>query len=256
VAFDVASYGPQRAQISQGPRDLEARQQEARDKFGAELAAAREALFGEINAVKAALPPLSEGAAPAAPAPVPPRPLPASAVAVTQFSYPFNAQAPLEGVIAGLTRQGGGNVADTGAVEVSASACLNESRFPPRFAADLTGDNVFVSVDKPNQWLCYNFAPRRLRVTHYAIRSRFDGWANSNNPKSWVVEVSPDAENWTLADTQADNDDLNNTNRIKAFELLAPVEGQYVRLRQTAAAHSDKNVLAISGFELFGTLIP
>jgi hypothetical protein len=43
---------------------------------------------------------------------------------------------------------------------------------------------------------------------------------------------------------------------VKAFALKEEAEGGFVRLLQTGPAHSGKLFLAISSFELFGTLIP
>jgi hypothetical protein len=239
-------------------------QQKTRRAFNTELQNTRDELLAQIRALKYLLPQPSarkRSAAsphPAAPAPAPasaPAPLPATPV-ITASDFPFNAESPLEGIVAGLTRQAGGNLADRGVLEITVSGCLDPDRFPPKSAADLAHDSVFVSENRPDQWLCYGFKALRVRLTGYAIRSRFDGWANSNNLKSWVVEVSSDGSEWKEADRQADNADLNGTNLVKAFPLSAEVEARYVRLRQVGPAHSGKDFLAISGFELFGKVVP
>jgi hypothetical protein len=171
------------------------------------------------------------------------------------LSFPFRPTDPLDGVIAGLTQIGGANVHDRGLAEVIASGCFDESRFPPKFVADLTAANAFVSANAPMQWVGYHFKQALLRFGHYALRSRFDGWVNSNNPKSWVIECSQDGENWVEVDRRMGNCDLNATDVTKVFTLESEAEGQYVRIRQVEPAHSGKNFLALSAFELFGKFV-
>jgi hypothetical protein len=258
---DSKTDSAQFAAISSDIGRLRALQETTRATFRGELQGARGEFLAEIRALRDFLlqgPPPAPAAdpapapPPAAPAPAPPAPKPA---ALRDFDFPFNAQAPLEGVIAGLTRQVEGNVADRGVVAITASGCLSAERFPPKAAADLTANSVFVSKNEPGQWLCYDFQARRVRLTGYALRSRFDGWVGSNHPRSWVVEVSPDGAAWAEADRRDDSCELNGTNLVKAFELPRAAEGRCVRLRQTAPAHSGKHFLALSGFELFGSVL-
>jgi hypothetical protein len=280
VKFDIAQCEPEFQKVSEGLSRLKAGQEQAREKFLKELATAREELLGEIQKVASTLesisplpPPSSSEPSSPPPEATPPlersspppsssqpkkdaAPTSAKKVEITQFNFPFNPKVELDGIIAGLTRQVDGNVADKGVVDVNASGCLDPARFLPKFAADLLSNSVFVSTKDPNQWLAYDFKERKVRITHYAIRSRFDGWVNSNNLKSWVIEVSQDGNDWTIVDEKQDNNDLNGTNLVKAYELKEEVEARQVRLRQTGPAHSGKYFLAISGFEVFGTVIP
>jgi hypothetical protein len=69
------------------------------------------------------------------------------------------------------------------------------------------------------------------------------------------VETSPDFEHWTVVHTVENNDELNDTNVTKSFTVAGAEEAQFIRLRQTGPAHSGKHFLAISAFEVFGTLI-
>jgi hypothetical protein len=75
----------------------------------------------------------------------------------------------LDGIIAGLTRQADGNVSERGVVAVTASDCIDRSRFQPKFAADLLNNSVFVSGKDPDQWLAYDFLERRGRITRYGL---------------------------------------------------------------------------------------
>jgi hypothetical protein len=171
------------------------------------------------------------------------------------LAFPLRAGAPLDGVIAGLTALGGANAHDCGLVEVIASGCYDEGRFAPKAVADLTADSVFVSRDAPMQWVGYRFRQARLRFRHYALRSRFDGWVNSNNPRAWVLECSLDGERWREVDRRTGNGELNATGVTRVFALEREALAEYVRVRQIEPAHSGKNFLALSAFELFGTFV-
>ena len=72
----------------------------------------------------------------------------------------YDARKPLNGVIAELTRECGGNVHEKGAVEVTASSVYNNGEV--KYAVDLGTDMCFASNDKPNSWIRYDFKGRRL----------------------------------------------------------------------------------------------
>jgi hypothetical protein len=58
---------------------------------------------------------------------------------------------------------------------MTASGCLDPGQFLPKFAADLQNNSVFVSGRDPNQRLMYDCKDGKVRITDYAIQSRFDG---------------------------------------------------------------------------------
>jgi hypothetical protein len=147
------------------------------------------------------------------------------------------------------------NPHDAHVVEVTGNGCLDPDRFGPKNVADVEGKTVFVSLNAPNQWISYDFKTHRVKLTHYAIRSRFDGIKGSNNPKNWVVEGSEDGSHWIMLDSKCDNHDLNGGNITKVWDVHSNTLFRCVRLRQTAVAHSGKLYLVISSFELFGSLI-
>jgi uncharacterized coiled-coil protein SlyX len=162
---------------------------------------------------------------------------------------------PLEGLLVALARQVGRNPALSRDIIATASTALDEDRLGPQNAADPKSDTNFVSKNQPDSWLQYDFKGRKVKITHYTIRSRFDGFKGSNNPKSWIVLVSTDGKSWTEIDRRSENDELNAKNAAVVFKVDGdPPEARFVRLQQTGPAHSGKNFLALSAFELFGSL--
>ena len=180
-----------------------------------------------------------------------------TAPAGTEFVY--NDAKPLDGIIAHLTRECGGNVHEKGVVKVTASSCLCGIGGKPANAVDLNSDSEFWSEEWPNQWIRYDFNGRRVTPTSYSIRSMDDG-PDSEHPMSWVLEVSNDGKegSWEVVDSREDNDDLNDAHVTHNFALSAPPSGafRFVRLRVTGDNHFGKDNLAICALELFGALSP
>lgn len=171
--------------------------------------------------------------------------------------FKYDEQKPLNGIIAHLTRQCGGNVHDKGVVEVTASSDFVGQ--VPKNAADLEADTCFGSNNGLDTWLCYDFKDLKVTPTSYTIRSRFNGHVDAHNLKSWVIEVSNDGSEWQIVDQRDDNNDLNGRNIIHNFKISSEeCRGpyRYVRLRQTGPNHypGPYYYVNISSFEIFGSL--
>jgi hypothetical protein len=166
---------------------------------------------------------------------------------------------PLDGIVGHLTREHGGNVHTQGIVTVTGYDCLtDESCYAALNAADLTAPNTFWSKNQPNQSLVYDFGDRRIRLTHYSIRSRHDGGVNDHYLRSWVIETSVDGEAWPVVDRHEDDVSLKGANASQLFPLREETtECRFVRLRHIGTNHHSPpyHYLVISGFELFGSLI-
>ena len=169
--------------------------------------------------------------------------------------FPFNDMRPLEGVIAHLTRECGGNVHEKGVVEVTASSCTAEG-YEAKNAVDLGTDSSFWSKIEPNPWIRYDFKDRRVIPTSYSMRSAQWFW-----PRSWVFEVSNDGQKWEIIDNESiarrdNNCDPKAMLMVRNFTISArPSESfRFVRLRQTEKTQLEVDHLALSSLEIFGTL--
>ena len=162
----------------------------------------------------------------------------------------YDAGKPLEGIIAHLTRECGGNVHEKGVVEVTASSCSD----PAKHAVELGTNTYFLSNEEPNSWICYDFKERRVAPTSYSIRT---AWSDSN-PKSWVLEVSNDGSDgsWEVVDSRENNEDLKGRRITRTFAISTRPHGifRFVRLLQTGKNHDEGDILILTSFEVFGTL--
>ena len=71
------------------------------------------------------------------------------------LEFVYNPAEPLDGIIAHLTRECGGNVHAKGVVKVTASGFLGDHE--PENTVDLKSHSYFRSADSPNSWICYDF---------------------------------------------------------------------------------------------------
>jgi hypothetical protein len=166
----------------------------------------------------------------------------------------FKSNSPLDGIISYLTSRFGGNISDMGIVLVTSKSVYNPS-FTARNAVDLMADSKFISASGGDQWLCYDFRDRRVEVRHSAIRSLFNGGLGCAHPKSWVIERSVDGHEWIELDQKRNNPDLNDRNVIRSWPTTRSMKSRYIRLRLTGRSHCGTNILALSSFEVFGTII-
>jgi hypothetical protein len=167
------------------------------------------------------------------------------------MTFSLKADFPLDGIIAYLTRKHGGNVHEKGIVTITSKSVYDGGRqYPISQLADLHIGSDFWSGNSPNQWICWDFHDLRIRPTRYSIRS---GCASS--PKSWVVESSIDGVNWILIESQTRNKDLVAKYAVGTYEVDDSRECRFIRLTQTDKNQSADDLLVLSGFEVFGTLI-
>jgi hypothetical protein len=160
------------------------------------------------------------------------------------------------GIISHLARQCRRNLHEAGIVTATASSVTDTTtKYHPMRTLDLEADSLFCTQNMPNQWVCYDFHDARIRPTHYAIRSRSEGWRNSQNLRSWVLEGRNDGEDWALIDEQTDNPDLKSSNARRLYPVTAVNDYRYLRISQTGRNHAGTEQLSFSGFEIFGELV-
>jgi hypothetical protein len=160
---------------------------------------------------------------------------------------------PFEGIIAHLTREIGGNVADRGIVEITASSVWDD-RYNAKYVADLTDvGHIFNSKNEGNQWIEWNFKNAEIEPTHYSIRthSRDSGKAHLQN---WVLEGRIGDEKWRVLDERHSDSQLNGSSRIAMFDISTRSRVRLIRLRQIGPNHSGDHELAFTALEFFGDL--
>jgi hypothetical protein len=151
-----------------------------------------------------------------------------------------------------LSRRYGGSDHDHGIVIVTALSQSENDE--PKYVADLTADTEFSSGGEPGPWLSYEFRTGTVHLTGYALRSQYDAGRGLCHLKDWVVETSMDGDDWTIVDERRNNDDLNDQNVSRSFEVRVDLrrDCRFVRLRQTGKSHCHNDYMSFSSFEVFG----
>jgi hypothetical protein len=166
------------------------------------------------------------------------------------------AASPNQGIIDHLTKRYGANVAIAGRVLITASSTYSDAAFSaPKNVADLNFDSAFATSDAPDSWICWDFKEKRVVLTDYSIASASKGMVQHFNLRRWVVEGSVDKARWILLDKQDENNELTAKPVTRTYPIKSTEQLQFVRLRQTGKNHNGADNLAISFFEIFGSLL-
>mgnify|MGYP002472061583 FL=1 len=121
-------------------------------------------------------------------------------------------------------------------------------------------DSRLVTNDEENSWLKYDFKNRKVRPTHYSIRSKPDR-PGSAHPMNSVIEGSnsDNDEDWIVIDGRNGITDLNNRSVVCNFEIQRQGNEKdfyrYLRLRQTGKNAQGDYYLVFSSLEYFGSVI-
>jgi hypothetical protein len=144
----------------------------------------------------------------------------------------------------------GGNVHEKGIVTITSKSIDDDNpSFHPANTADLSSQEWFRSKSEPGQWICWNFRPMRVRLTHYTIEAK--------DLKSWVLEGSLDGMNWTESDRQTNNRGFNGLPypyTTSTFRVSCLAEFRLIRLTQSGKRHDRTEFLCLHAVEFFGTL--
>ena len=180
-----------------------------------------------------------------------------SARFVRQYeTYHFTPSNPLDGIIAHLTRESGGNVHEKGIIQVTASS-MQAQHYMPKEVVSLAECSVFFTRSEENSWICFDFKDRRVSPTNYSIRSIYDGGCGSNNLKSWTIEGSSDGQSWVVLDRRENDNSLNARNVTRNFAIAStesPSSYRFLRIHQTGKNHANNDRLGLSSLEIFGRL--
>lgn len=174
-----------------------------------------------------------------------------------QILYDGNQSNSFHGIIDQLTKECGGNVDDKGEVSVTALDAGNNSA---KLTVDLDSKNSGLITDgEQNSWLMYDFKNRKVRPTHYSIRS----WAwspNCHHLKDFVIEGSnTGGKDWKVLDSQNNATCLNGNGVFNTFKIKENLSSdeyyRFLRLRQTGKNFAGNDQLCLNSLEYFGSII-
>jgi hypothetical protein len=102
--------------------------------------------------------------------------------------------------------------------------------------------------------VCYDFKERRIAPTHYTIRTHGSDPGDSH-PKSWLLETSVDGESWREVAREEGSQQLNGKWLTGIFPVAGGGAWRFIRLVNIGRNSSGSDILLISAWEIFGSLI-
>ena len=156
------------------------------------------------------------------------------------------------GIMRHLTEETGGNIHDNGTIEITSNSIY--SNYYPRNIVDYQRNNLYYSNNQENSEICFDFKDKEIQITSYSLKSC--NWGqNSDNLKSWVVEVSNDHQRWDEIDKRENNSILNGANLIGTFDTKENKSFyRFVRLRQTGKNWNNCYYTGIASIEFYGKM--
>ncbi|OHT04451.1 F5/8 type C domain containing protein [Tritrichomonas foetus] len=160
-----------------------------------------------------------------------------------------------EGVFHYLKQKCDGDPSDKGLVTITDSSSQQFQSYQPKNTINPLddGENLFYSLDQPNQWICYQFNSAHFRLLKYQIQT--NPWnKNFNHIKSWVLETSNDGENWEEVDRQINSQALNGPKLHAEFDIKSSLAKfvPFIRLRNIDADYAGSHYLIINSVEFYG----
>ena len=121
----------------------------------------------------------------------------------------------------------------------------------------LSGDvnQYFCTQNGSNEWLEVSFEQYEVNLSGYLLRS----WKRASNkvcPVSWNLEGSNDHDHWNIISHEENIQDLMIDNGYYLAAVSDVSYYKFFRFIQLSTGNEGNSVLALSGFELYGTAKP
>lgn len=154
------------------------------------------------------------------------------------------------GILEKLGKEAKGNVHEKGVVEITASSTDHGLCFK---VGDRDWDDFWFSGNKPDQWICFDFKNRRVRVTDYRIKThKFSSY--SCHLKEWKLQGSDNQSEWVDLDTR-DTDSLNESRKVEHFVCSGKGGSfRFIRLLSTGPNHRGDYLMALTNIDFFGSI--
>ena len=156
---------------------------------------------------------------------------------------------------------GGGkpkSVTENQIVDVTALSFNDQSLHPNNVVDSDSIDSYFYSSDS-NSWVCFDFKNRKVKPTHYSIRSFKHGDAGWFHTQNWCIEGSNDKNNWKLLDNRVNDKSIDGRSASNTFKISNQLESddfyRYLRIRQTGVNTHNENEFRFSAIDFFGSIL-
>ena len=140
----------------------------------------------------------------------------------------------IEGIMKQLTNETGSNIHDNGTITITSDSIGSDSNHPKNLV-DYQKENYYGSNYNKLGFVCFDFKEKSIKLTGYTIKSNSNS-SGACSPKSWVVEVSNDNNEWEEIDRHENDSSLKGSKIMFTFKIQNQNEKEnfyrFIRLRQ------------------------
>lgn len=179
---------------------------------------------------------------------------------VESYLFDGNRSNSFKGIIYHLGKGNPKSVIDNNIVNVTASSFISngQTNQPQNIADFERNDFKFYSINEKNSWICYDFIDKKVKPSHYSIRST--SWSyNVDHLQNWCIEGSNNGKKWNVLSKIRNEKTLIFPNAYNSFQVddysCSNEYFRYIRLRQDGFNSGNDNVLGLSALELFGSVL-
>lgn len=168
----------------------------------------------------------------------------------------FSDKNTFSGIIDHLMKKSSGKIENE--LNITASSISNSQFQPQNVILFEDQSKFFCSNSDHPSWICFDFKDHQVIVTSYTIRTSVNGYANGNQPKTWLIEGSNDQNSWEILDEENNCNLLQgkDKSRTHTFQIKKNNDRKYryIRMKQTEN-WANYNNLFIDSFEIYGEYI-
>ena len=177
-----------------------------------------------------------------------------------KVKFDGNSSNRFKGIISHLGNGNAKSAFDNKTIDITAATYTNG--FNPFKALEYDNNNYYHSKDDSSymkeghtEWLRVDFKERKVRPSHYSIKS-YEKGKNSYNLQNWVLEGSNDGESWNILDTRNGEKSLDDSSASNTFEVNNKKQFyRYLQIRQTGPNCTNNDYrLIIKSLEYFGLI--
>lgn len=160
------------------------------------------------------------------------------------------------GILNYLLTKTGGKIENEINITASSVYYNQENCLPKNVVLFNDQTNVFLSDNKQNNFISFDFKEHRVIPSNYTIKSSDPARHNGDHPKCWIFEGSNDNDSWETLDSEDNCADLNGSNLVHTFAVKNQnsKEYRYIRVRSTGPSWSGDNYFGFDSFEIFGSM--
>lgn len=180
---------------------------------------------------------------------------------ITTIEYDDNPRHRFNGIISYLGKDDPKSVIANGIISVTASSIYLNDQYKehqPKNVVDFNNDKMnFISNNDQNSWLLYDFKQRKVKPSHYSIKSHHWGGKGNYHPQNWRIEGSNDNVNWNVLDTRSNEKSLDDKSVSNTFTIKNDFNDffRYLRIALNGVSTRNDHFLCFSSLEYFGSIL-